>query len=162
MPDPSGPADPSRPSGPRLDRAPGERYRGGQPPSPAGATPPADETPSPTRAILAGVVVAILGALLFALLSQVDLGFGLVAIAMFVGWAVALALVWNGASIRRRPVIGALLGGGAIVVGLLLAWGWGRLEGGALDPLAYSNERFGVFAWLEILAAGTVAWYRSR
>ncbi len=81
---------------------------------------------------------------------------------MFVGWAVALALVWNGASIPRRPVIGAVLGGGAIVVGLLLAWGWGRLEGGALDPLAYINERFGVFAWLEILAAGGVAWFRSR
>ena len=163
MPDPSGPADPSQPSAPRLDRAPGERYRGGQPPSPGGASPAAgDDTPSPTTAILAGVIVAILGALLFALLSQVDLGFGLVAIAMFVGWAVALALVWNGASIPRRPVIGAVLGGGAIVVGLLLAWGWGRLEGGALDPLAYINERFGVFAWLEILAAGAVAWFRSR
>ena len=65
---------------------------------------------------------------------------------MFVGWAVALALVWNGAPIPRRPVVGAVLGGGAIVAGLLLAWGWGRLEGGALDPLAYVNERFGVFA----------------
>jgi len=33
------------------------------------------------------------------------LGFAIVAlvVAMFVGWAVALALVWNGASIRRRP-----------------------------------------------------------
>src|SRR6187402_904771 len=141
MSDPSGPADPKRPSGPRLDRAPGERYRGGQPPSPAGGT-AADDAASPTRAILAGIVVAILGALLFALLSQVDLGFGLVAIAMFVGWAVALALVWNGAPIPRRPLLGAVLGGGAIVAGLLLAWAWGRLEGGALDPLAYINERF--------------------
>src|SRR5918993_1329824 len=121
MPDPSGPTDPSRPSSSRLDRAPGERYRGGQPPSPAGATPAADEEPSPTTAILAGVVVPFLGALLFALLSQVDLGFGLVAIAMFVGWAVALALVWNGAPIPRRAVIGAVLGAGAIVAGLLLA-----------------------------------------
>jgi hypothetical protein len=162
MPDPSGPADPSRPPWPQLDRAPGERYRGGQPPSPAGAVPDADDTPSSTRAIGAAVAVAVAGALLFALLSQVDLGFGLVAIAMFVGWAVALALVWNGARIPRRAVVGAVLGGGAIVVGLLLAWGWGRLEGGALDPLAYVNERFGVFAYLEVLAAGGVAWYRSR
>lgn len=162
MPDSSGAADPSRPAAPRLDRAPGERYRGGQPPAPAGATPPADETPSPTMAILAAVIVAILGALLFALLSQVDLGFGLVAVAMFVGWAVALALVWNGAPVRRRAVVGAILGAGAIVGGLLLAWGWGRLEGGALDPLGYVNERFGVFAYLEVLAAGGVAWYRSR
>jgi len=162
MSDPSGPADPSRPSVPRLDRAPGERYRGGHPPSAAGGTAPDDAAPSPARAIAAGVVVAILGALLFALLSQVDLGFGLVAIAMFVGWAVALALVWTGAPIPRRPVLGAVLGGGAIVAGLLLAWAWGRIEGGALDPLAYSNERFGVFAYLEVAAAAGVAWYRSR
>ena len=163
MSDPSDPADPSRPSAPRLDRAPGERYRGGQPPPPDGGSAAAgDDTPSPTTAILAGLIVAILGALLFALLSQVDLGFGLVAIAMFVGWAVALALVWNGAPIPRRAVLGAVLGGGAIVAGLLLAWAWGRIEGGALDPLAYINERFGLFAWLEILAAAAVAWYRSR
>ena len=125
-------------------------------------SPDADASPSSRAAIAAAVVVAIVGALLFALLSQVDLGFGLVAIAMFVGWAVALALVWNGAPIARRPVVGAVLGAGAIVVGLLLAWGWGRLEGGALDPLAYVNERFGVFAYLDVLAAGGVAWYRSR
>ena len=163
MSDPKGPADPAQPTGPRLDRAPGERYRGGQPIAPGGPSPAAhDETPSPTTAILGGLIVAILGALLFALLSQVDLGFGLVAIAMFVGWAVALALLWNGAPIVRRPLVAAVLGSGAIVAGLLLAWAWGRLEGGALDPLAYVNERFGVFAYLEILAAGGVAWYRSR
>jgi hypothetical protein len=163
MPDPSGPADPSRPTAPRLDRAPGERYRGGQPPSPAGATlQPTDEGRARTIAILAGILVAVLGAMLFALLSQVDLGFGLIATAMFVGWAVALALVWNGAPIPRRSVVGAVLGGGAIVVGLLLAWGWGRLEGGALGPIEYVNERFGLIGYLDIAAAGAVAWYRSR
>jgi hypothetical protein len=99
---------------------------------------------------------------LFALVSQVDLGFGLVAIAMFIGWAVALALVWNGAEIPRRAVLGALLGGGAIAVGLLVAWAWGRVEGGALGPLEYVNERYGPLAYLEVLAAAGVAWYRTR
>jgi hypothetical protein len=163
MSDPSGPPDPSRPSARRLDRAPGERYRGGQPPPHAEAAPGVtDEGGDRTRAIVAGVVVAILGALLFALLSQVDLGFGLIAIAMFVGWAVALAIVWNGAPVARRPVVAAVLGGGAIVAGLLLAWGWGRMEGGALGPLEYVNERFGVVGYLDVLAAAGVAWYRSR
>jgi hypothetical protein len=108
------------------------------------------------------VGIAVIGAILFAVLSQVDLGVGLVAIAMFIGWSVALALVWNGAAIRRRGVVGGLLGGGAIVAGLLIAWGWGRVEGGALGPFDYVNERYGPLAYLEIAAAGAVAWYRSR
>ena len=81
---------------------------------------------------------------------------------MFIGWAVALALVWNGAPVPRRAVVGALLGGGAIVGGLLIAWVWGRMEGGALGPFDYVNERYGPLAYLEILAAGGVGWYRSR
>lgn len=163
MSDPSGPGDPSHPTAPRLDRAPGDRYRAsGSGPAPTGAPPASDPGRARTTAIIAAVVVAAIGAVLFALLSQVDLGFGLVAIAMFIGWAVALALVWNGAPVPRRAVVGALLGGGAIVAGLLIAWVWGRLEGGALGPLDYVNERYGPLAYLEILAAGGVAWYRSR
>ena len=163
MSDPSDPDDPSRPASPRLDRAPGDRYRGGGPAPGTGASPKAqDPARARTVAVLAAVAVAVVGAILFAVVSQVDLGFGLVAIAMFIGWAVALALVWNGAQIGRRAVIGALLGGGAIVGGLLIAWGWGRLEGGALGPLEYVNERYGPLAYLEVLAAGGVAWYRSR
>ena len=163
MSDPSGPGDASRPTGPRLDRAPGDRYRAGAVPSaPAPSTQPADDGRARAVAIAAALVVAIVGAILFALLSQVDLGIGLVAVAMFIGWAVALALVWNGAAIRRRAVVGALLGGGAIVAGLLIAWAWGRVEGGALGPLDYVNERYGLLAYLEIVAGGAVAWFRSR
>ena len=159
---PSDPEQQRRTSPASLDRAPGERYRGGTPPARTGQPSAATTGRGRSRALLAAVAVAVAGAALFALLSQVDLGFGLVAIAMFIGWAVSLALVWNGAEIPRRPIVGAVLGGGAIVLGLLLSWAWGRAEGGALDPLAYVNERFGPLAYLEILAAGAVAWYRSR
>jgi hypothetical protein len=164
MAEPSGPGDQPSPSGRQLDRAPGERYRGGRPPGASRPAPasPADDTKATTVAILAALVVAAVGALLFAVISQVDLGFGLVAIAMFIGWTVALALVWNGAAIPRRPVVAAVIGGGAIVGALLLAWAWGRLEGGVLGPLDYVNERFGPVAYLEVAAAGLVAWFRSR
>lgn len=164
MSDPSDPGNASRPGPPRLDRAPGDRYRGGGAttgPS-GGSAPEPDASRGRTTAIVAGVVIAAVGGVLFALLSQVDLGIGLVAIAMFIGWAVALALVWNGSAIPRRAVVGAVLGGGAIVVGLLVAWVWGRMEGGALGPLDYVNERYGPLAYLEVVAAAAVAWYRSR
>jgi hypothetical protein len=142
---------------------PGDRYRaGGAAPGPGVPQSPSEPGRARSIAILASVVVAAVGAVLFALVSQVDLGFGLVAIAMFIGWAIALALVWNGAEIPRRAVLGALLGGGAIAVGLLVAWAWGRVEGGALGPLEYVNERYGPLAYLEVLAAAGVAWYRTR
>jgi hypothetical protein len=164
MAEPSGPGDQPSPSGQRLDRAPGERYRGGRAPGASQPAPPspADDTRTTIAAILAAFVVAAVGAVLLAVISQVDLGFGLVAIAMFIGWTVALALVWNGAPIPRRPVVAAVIGGGAIVAALLLAWAWGRLEGGVLGPLDYVNERFGPVAYVEVAAAGLVAWFRSR
>jgi hypothetical protein len=172
MPDPSGPTDPSRPTTPRLDRAPGDRYRGDRPPvsgaadgTTSGAGTSGTRIPAArgrTTAVLAAVVVAVVGAILFGLLSQIDLGVGMLVVAMFIGWAVALALVWNGATIPRRGALGAVLGGGAIVGGLLVAWIWGRVEGGALGPLDYVNERYGPLAYLEVVAAGAVAWYRSR
>ena len=164
MSEPSGPGDPSRPPAQRLDRAPGERYRGGRPATVGEVEAPVRTEASRARAtaVVAALGVAAVGSLLFAVLSQVDLGVGLVAIAMFIGWAVALALVWNAAPIPRRPLVGAAIGAGAIVAGLLIAWGWGRAEGGALGPLEYVNERFGPIAYIEVAAAGVVAWYRSR
>ena len=176
MPDPTGPGDQPRPSTPRLDHAPGDRYRGagtatggpttGTPASPGTMAPglpdAASDAPQRRLAIVAGMLVGVVGAILFALLSQVDLGAGLLVVAMVIGWAVALALVWNGAAIPRRAVVGGVLAGAAIVGGLLLAWAWGRLEGGALGPLDYVNERYGPLAYLDVVAAAAVAWFRSR
>ena len=104
------PRRPPPPSAPRLDRAPGERYRGGQPPSPRrrvarsrrrrALADDGDPRRRPRRAPRRAAV---------RVLGQVDLGFGLVAIAVFVGWAVALAL-----RVERRARSGRRrgLGGG--------------------------------------------------
>ena len=184
-PSPDAASDPAPPAPARqLDRAPGERYRApaagapsgrgpGSRPDPGTASPGssaardtrAQSTGSPTRGVLAGVGAAAGSALVYALLGQVDLGLGLLAIAAFVGWVVAIAIVWGAGAARpipRQPLIAALLGAGAIVVGLLLAWAWSRVEGGVLGPLDYTDQRYGPVAYLEILVAGAVAGLRAR
>ena len=120
---------------------------------------------SRTRALLAGVGAAAGGAVVYALLGQVDLGLGLVAVAGFVGWVVAIAIVWGAGAvgpIPRQPLVAALLGAGAIVAGLLLAWAWSRIEGGVLGPLEYTDQRYGPLAYLEIVVAGAIAGLRAR
>jgi len=158
--DPSG--DSERPPAPRqLDRAPGERFR-----PPGGSTQGAMTPPgSRSRAVLAGSAAAGGGAVVYALLGQVDLGLGLLAVAAFVGWVVAIAIVWGAGAVRpipRQPLVAVLLGAGAIVAGLLLAWAWSRVEGGVLGPLEYTDQRYGPVAYLEILVAGAVAGLRAR
>jgi hypothetical protein len=180
--DPSPDPSPPTPAG-QLDRAPGERYRApaaGAPPGrgpggrPATGTPVAGssaaaatgaESGSRTRGVLAGVGAAAGGALVYAVLGQVDLGLGLIAVAAFVGWVVAIAIVWGAGAARpipRQALIAALLSAGAIVAGLLLAWTWSRVEGGVLGPLDYTDQRYGPVAYLEILVAAAVAGLRAR
>src|SRR5438874_1614679 len=105
MPDPD-----ERPPAPRqLDKAPGERYRGARPPSgpvtataarPAAAVTLEAASGSARRGILAALSVAVVAAVARALVGQVDLGPATLVIAAFVGWLVALALLW-GAGGRR-------------------------------------------------------------
>jgi hypothetical protein len=167
-PDPAGGSAGPRP----LERAPGERYRtaGGEARSAGSkeaASAPVATAPAParpTRTIAAGSAVAVAGGAFYALLSQVDIGPGLLAVAAFIGWCVAVAMLWNASPgpFRRRGAVAAALGGGSIVLGLLLAWAWSRVEGGVLGPLEYVDQRFGPVAYLEIAVASGVAWLRAR
>ncbi len=54
--------------------------------------------------LLLAVVVSTVGALVVFALGMIDIGLGLVAVAAFLGWATALALVWRG---REGGVQGA-------------------------------------------------------
>ena len=56
----------------------------------------------------------------------------------------------------------AFLGGWVVVGGCLLAWLFGLLGGGAMGPLGYVIERFGIAAPASILAGAFVAAYRAR
>jgi hypothetical protein len=54
------------------------------------------------------------------------------------------------------------LAAGSIVLGFVVLWAWSRFEGGAMDPIAYLDERFGPTAWLNIVVAAVVAWLRAH
>jgi hypothetical protein len=149
----------------RLDRAPGERYAAA---APQGASPTAPVADAPsTRWIVAAVVVASLGGLAFFVLGLLDLGFGLVAVAGFTGWATAVALVYKGrdAAIpgaETRMVTAAFLGGWSVVLGMLLDWLFGLTQGGVMDLLPYIAERYWLVAPAALVAGAFVAAYRAR
>ena len=97
------------------------------------------------RAVIRAFLVADAGALAFFLLGLLDLGAGLVAVAAFIGWVVALALVWYGRDAIRPPAtrmaIAAVLGGWSIAGG---------------DP-----GRLGVRAWSRAACWGRWTTWRS-
>jgi hypothetical protein len=152
----------------RLDRAPGERYRRppGAPGAPDAPEAPTDAQGSRARGLAAALAVAAVGAAGFAVAGSFDLGPGLLAASAFIGWAVAIALVWGAASSwprgRSRATLAAVLGGGSIVAGLTLLWVWSRAEGGVLGPLDYLDERFGLLPAADVAIAALAAALRGR
>jgi len=145
----------------RLERAPGERYA-----TSASATGAAAATGG-ARWIVAAVVVADIGALAFFVLGQLDLGFGLVGVAAFAGWATAIALVYKGRDVairnaQTRMATASFLGGWAVVGGILLDWLFGLTQGGVMDLLPYVGERYGLVAPAALVAGALVAAYRAR
>lgn len=158
--------EPTGPVGPdphRLDRAPGERYRGTRPPAQPATTARSPEG-SARRGILAALSAATAIAVARALVGQLDLGPGTLAIAAFAGWLVALGLIWGaaGARIGRRGLLAALIAAASIAVGLVLESLFARLGGGVLGPLEYVAARYGLLGYAEILVAASVAWIRAR
>jgi len=110
--------------------------------------------------------VADAGALAFFLLGLLDLGTGLLVVAAFIGWVVALALVWTGRDAipasRSRMGIAAMLGGWSIVVAILVDWVYALIQGGVLGPLDYVLQRYGIVALLSVVVAAGVAALRAR
>lgn len=149
----------------RLDRAPGERYRR-RPDAPDAPEARTDAPGSRTRGVGAALVVAAVGGAGFALVGSFDLGPGLLAASAFIGWAVAIALVWGAGPSwprgRSRATLAAVLGGGSIAAGLALLWVWSRAEGGVLGPLDYLDERFGLLPVADVVIAALAAALRGR
>jgi hypothetical protein len=147
----------------RLDRAPGERYRAvPRGPELESATPGSHRT----RAVVALLVVADAGAVGFFLLGLLDLGVGLLAIAAFLGWVIGLTLIWWGrdtiATGRRRVALAASAGAWAIVVAIVIDWGYALLQGGVLGPLDYVAQRYGPWGPLSVVVAVLAAAWRAR
>jgi hypothetical protein len=146
-----------------LDRAPGDRYHtqgtaGQGDPAQAGGL---------ARAAGGAAVVAAPGAGLFAVIGSFDLGPGLLVVAAFIGWAVALGFVWGlGGSTDHsrstRVAISAGLATGSVLGGLLLLWAWSMVEGGVLGPIEYVDQRFGVLGAAFVAVAAATGALRAR
>lgn len=112
------------------------------------------------------MLVAAAGAVLIAFLGSFDIGAGLLAASGFIGWALAVAVIWGGTpgpdARGQRAAWAVALGFGSVVVGIVLLWVWSHVEGGVMDPFAYLDERFGPVAYLNVVVAGVVAYLRTR
>jgi len=150
----------------RLDRAPGERYA----PGPTAGERPQDEAGvlgrGGSRALIRAALAADAGALVFVVVAQLGIAAGLLVVAAFTGWLTAVALVWNGRGAipgtRTRVGLAALLGGQAMVLGLLIDWAYSLVQGGAMGPLAYVAELYGLVAVVAIVLGAGVAAARAR
>jgi hypothetical protein len=152
----------------RLDRAPGERYRRdggsgtGRPPGPG---PAPSGLPVRTRAIVAAVALGDLAGLLYAVVAQLNLGPGLVAVGAFAGWLTGIALIWWGRDAVERPLrawLAPVLGAWAVLFGLMLDWVYSQVQGGVLGPLDYAAQVHGIVAPLSLAAAALLAAWRAR
>jgi hypothetical protein len=119
-----------------------------------------------TRGLVAAAAVGAAAAALIVLLGILDLSLGLLAVSAATGWLVAVALRQFGGSAigsaRRRALTAALIATLAVVLGLGLLWGWSLTEGGALGPLGYLVERFGLLTLAILAAAPLFAAARAR
>jgi hypothetical protein len=158
---------PASPGERRLAYPPSDRYRAAEA---AAAAAEELEEPDPNASVARGVAlataVAIAGAVAIVVLGGVlTLTEVLLVVAGFTGLGVGLALRWGaGGQLagRRRVVIALALALGAVLLGQLGLWQYGRSEGGVLGPLDYLGQVYGPLVLLEFAAAGVIAWLAAR
>ena len=66
---------------------------------------------------------------------------------------------WRGGG---ASVIALALALGAVALGQLGLWQYGRSEGGVLGPLDYLGQVYGPLVLVEFAAAGVIAWLAAR
>lgn len=131
---------------PQLDRAPSERY----------PQPVVRAAPDPLAGALVPLAIVLGGTIAFVVLGGIlAVTAGLVIVAAVVGWLIG--------QVVSPPARAGLAGLGAVALGLLGIWLFGRIEGGVMDPLSYVLE---VEGWplvaLQLLAGGGLAAAASR
>lgn len=133
---------------PRLDRPPSERY--------GPLVRPGDEQADPGAAVLWPVAAVLAGTILYVVLGGVLLVTGgLLVVAIVEGWLLGRLV--------SPPLRAALVALGAVALGLLAIWLFGRIEGGVLDPLTYLSLVHGVpLVLLQLLLGGGMAAASSR
>jgi len=161
----------------RLERAPGERYAPGRPGQPGASEPGGEEAgTSVRRALFAPVTKAVLAAVVGALIlyglgALLSSSAGLVFVAGLTGAVVGLVLARAAApgpseepGLTRRQVTWSAVGLTvlAVVLGAAGTWLHALAEGGALGPIEYLLDTFGIVVPAElVIGAIGAAWGAS-
>ncbi len=121
---------------------------------------------SAARPALAGFVVAAIGAaILVVLTGPLSVTTGLLVVAAAVGWATGLAVkLGGGAELAggRSAALAVLLAVGACLAGWVGAWAWSRATGGALGPIDFLAQVYGILVPAQAVFAVAGAVLGSR
>ncbi|MFL5669488.1 MAG: hypothetical protein ACJ77U_08880 [Chloroflexota bacterium] len=149
----------------RLARPPSERYREAEAKAAADAARDVSSA-SIARGLALALIVSLIGALALVLLGAIaTVTTGLIVVAGAIGFGVAVALqVGAGARLSnsRRIILAIALTVGAIGLGQLGIWQYGRAEGGVLPLVDYLAEVFGPLVIVEFVIGAIVAWAVAR
>ncbi len=150
----------------RLARPPSDRYRAAE----ARAAAAAAMTPDPRASLARGISLALVAALLGAGAIVIVGGVmawtnGLLAIAGLTGLAIGAGLAFGASDHlmgRRRVLLAIGLALGAVALGQLGLWQFGRSEGGVLSLIDYLAQVYGLLVVAEFVAAATIAGVAAR
>ena len=150
----------------RLARPPSDRYREAEAKAAADAAGHVRSSASLARGLAIALVVALVGALALVVFGAIaTVTTGLIVVVGVIGFGVAAALQLGagpGLSRRRRIVLAVGLTMGAIALGQLGIWQYGRAEGGVLPLIDYLAEVFGPLVIVEFVVGAVVAWVVAR
>lgn len=164
--EPSGSPAGATPGDRRLAHPPSDRYRAAEAQAAAATTSVPDPSASVVRGLALAIAAGLLGAGAIVFVGGVaTLTTGLLAIAGLTGLAIAVALVYGAGSHlagRRRIALAVGLSVGAVALGQLGLWQYGRAEGGVLPLIDYLAQVFGPLVLAEFVAAAFVAAVAAR
>jgi hypothetical protein len=117
------------------------------------------------RALAPALVAAVVGAgLLFFLAGPLGVTSGLLIVTAATGWIVGLVLkardVGGPPGSRVATAVGISLA--AVVVAWLATWGWSRAEGGALGPVDFLAQVYGILVLAQAAFAAVGALLGAR
>jgi hypothetical protein len=110
-------------------------------------------------------VAAIGAAILVVLTGPLSVTTGLLLVATAVGWAIGLAVKLGGGAALgggRSAAIAVVLALGACVAGWIGAWAWSRATGGALGPIDFLGQVYGILVPAQAVFAVAGAVLGSR
>jgi hypothetical protein len=112
--------------------------------------------------ILRAVIAADLGAVALVVGGVIGVTAGLVVIAAIVGVAVGMSLRVRAGTPRPVRVVATALALGGVGLGWILLWFVAMLEGGALGPIDYLAQTYGILVPASLGLCGAGAWIAAR